>query len=155
LLSRLPKVRNIFWLFLLLSCNPAKRALQQKELIDKAIAEHVLNNPIPYTELIVPGDTTIIRDTSWIPFVLFDTLYLNDTVKITIEKWREITKTLMKTDTFIRTVTNEQAIRTLMEDRARVQQRLDSAEQKAKNYLWWLIALAVSVIVAILALIKK
>jgi hypothetical protein len=149
-------MRNIFALFLLLAaCNPAKKAVQQKTIIDKAIAEHILNNPIPYTELLVPGDTTIIRDTSWVPYVLFDTLYLNDTVKITIEKWREITKTLMKTDTFIRTVSNEQAIRTLMEDRARVQQRLDSAEQRAKNYLWWLIALAVAVVVSVLALLKR
>jgi hypothetical protein len=149
-------VRNIFALFLLLlACNPAKRAVQQKAIIDKAIAEHILNNPIPYTELLVPGDTTIIRDTSWVPYVLFDTLYLNDTVKITIEKWREITQTLLKTDTFIRTVSNDQALRALMEDRAKVQQRLDSAEQKAKNYLWWLIALAVAVVVSILALIKR
>ncbi len=124
---------------LLLACNPAKRAVQQKAIIDKAIAE----------------DTTIIRDTSWVPYVLFDTLYLNDTVKITIEKWREITQTLLKTDTFIRTVSNDQALRALMEDRAKVQQRLDSAEQKAKNYLWWLIALAVAVVVSILALIKR
>ena len=149
-------MRNIFALFLLLfACNPAKKAIKQKAIIDKAIAEHILNNPVPYTELLVPGDTTIIRDTSWVPYVLFDTLYVNDTVKITIEKWREITQTLLKTDTFIRTVSNEQAVRALMEDRAKVQQRLDSAEQRAKNYLWWMIALAVAVVVSVLALLKR
>jgi hypothetical protein len=149
-------VRNIFALFLLLAaCNPAKRALQQKALIDKAIAEHVLNNPVPFTELLVPGDTTIIRDTSWVPYVLFDTLYLNDTVKITIDRWRDIFNTIIKTDTFIRTVNNEAAIRRLMDDRAAMQQRLDASEQKAKNYLWWLIALAVAVVVSVLALLKR
>jgi hypothetical protein len=149
-------VRNIFALFLLLTaCNPAKRALQQKALIDKAIAEHVLNNPVPFTELLVPGDTTIIRDTSWVPYVLFDTLYLNDTVKITIDRWRDIFNTIIKTDTFIRTVNNEAAIRRLMDDRASMQQRLDASEQKAKNYLWWLIALAVAVVVSVLALLKR
>jgi hypothetical protein len=149
-------VRNIFLLLLLLTaCNPAKRALQQKALIDKAIAEHVLNNPVPFTELLVPGDTTIIRDTSWVPYVLFDTLYLNDTVKITIDRWRDIFNTIIKTDTFIRTVNNEAAIRRLMDDRASMQQRLDASEQKAKNYLWWLIALAVAVVVSVLALLKR
>ena len=149
-------MRNIFALFLLLTaCNPAKRALQQKALIDKAIAEHVLNNPVPFTELLVPGDTTIIRDTSWVPYVLFDTLYLNDTVKITIDRWRDIFNTIIKTDTFIRTVNNEAAIRRLMDDRASMQQRLDASEQKAKNYLWWLIALAVAVVVSVLALLKR
>jgi hypothetical protein len=149
-------VRNIFALFLLLTaCNPAKRALQQKALIDKAIAEHVLNNPVPFTELLVPGDTTIIRDTSWVPYVLFDTLYINDTVKITIDRWRDIFNTIIKTDTFIRTVNNEAAIRRLMDDRAAMQQRLDASEQKAKNYLWWLIALAVAVVVSVLALLKR
>ena len=143
-------------MFLLLTaCNPAKRALQQKALIDKAIAEHVLNNPVPFTELLVPGDTTIIRDTSWVPYVLFDTLYLNDTVKITIDRWRDIFNTIIKTDTFIRTVNNEAAIRRLMDDRASMQQRLDASEQKAKNYLWWLIALAVAVVVSVLALLKR
>ncbi len=149
-------MRNIFALFLLLTaCNPAKRALQQKALIDKAIAEHVLNNPVPFTELLVPGDTTIIRDTSWVPYVLFDTLYINDTVKITIDRWRDIFNTIIKTDTFIRTVNNEAAIRRLMDDRAAMQQRLDASEQKAKNYLWWLIALAVAVVVSVLALLKR
>jgi hypothetical protein len=149
-------VRNIFVLLLLLTaCNPAKRALQQKAIIDKAIAEHVLNNPVPFTELLVPGDTTIIRDTSWVPYVLFDTLYINDTVKITIDRWRDIFNTIIKTDTFIRTVNNEAAIRRLMDDRASMQQRLDASEQKAKNYLWWLIALAVAVVVSVLALLKR
>ena len=140
---------------LLTACNPAKKALQQKALIDKAIAEHVLNNPVPFTELLVPGDTTIIRDTSWVPYVLFDTLYLNDTVKITIDRWRDIFNTIIKTDTFIRTVNNEAAIRRLMDDRAAMQQRLDASEQKAKNYLWWLVALAVAVVVSVLALLKR
>jgi hypothetical protein len=149
-------VRNIIVLLLLLTaCNPAKRAVQQKAIIDKAIAEHILNNPIPYTELLVPGDTTIIRDTSWVPYVLFDTLYLNDTVKITIDRWRDIFNTIIKTDTFIRTVNNEAAIRRLMDDRASMQQRLDASEEKAKNYLWWLIALAVAVVVSVLALLKR
>jgi hypothetical protein len=148
--------RNIFILILLLlSCNPAKRALQQKALIDKAIAEHILNNPIPFTELLLPGDTTIIRDTSWIPYVLFDTLYINDTVKITIDRWRDIYSTIIKTDTFVRTVNNEIAIRSLMDERAKMQQRLDDSERKVKNYLWWLIALIAALLIVVLALIKR
>ena len=149
-------MRNIIILvLLLLACNPAKKALQQKALIDKAIAEHVLNNPVPYSELLIAGDTTVIRDTSWVPYVLFDTLYLNDTVKITIDRWRDIFNTIIKTDTFIRTVNNDAAIRRLMDERAAMQQRLDSSEQKAKNYLWWLIALAIAVVISVLALLKR
>lgn len=146
---------GILALVFLFSCNPVKKAMKRKKEIDKAIAEYVLENPIPYSEIIKPGDTSIIRDTMWLPLVLFDTLRINDTIKITIDRWRQITNTLFKTDTLIRVENNEKAIRQLMNHQASLDMQLAAANKKNETLLWWLIAMIVAVIVSILALIKR
>lgn len=139
----------------LFSCNPVKKAMKRKKMIDKAIAEYVLENPIPYSEIIKPGDTILVTDTMWLPLVLFDTLRVNDTIKITIDRWRQITNTLFKTDTIIRVENNEKTIRQLMNQQASLDMQLAAANKKNETLLWWLIAMIVAVIVSILALIKR
>jgi hypothetical protein len=146
---------GILALVFLFSCNPVKKAMKRKKEIDKAIAEYVLENPIPYSEIIKPGDTILVTDTMWLPLVLFDTLRVNDTIKITIDRWRQITNTLLKTDTLIRVENNEKAIRQLMNNQASLDMQLEAANKKNETLLWWLIAMIVAVIVSILALIKR
>ncbi len=137
-----------------LSCNPAKHAIRQKEAIDKAIAEHILNNPIPYSEILIPGDTIIVRDTLDHEVVLIDTFFIQDTVKIEIAKWRTIFRTNRVVDTFIRTVDNQKEVRRLMEERAAVQQRLSDSERRSNNLLWWLIACGVLLLISVLIRLK-
>jgi hypothetical protein len=91
----------------------------------------------------------------WLPLVLFDTLRVNDTIKLTIDRWRQITNTLFKTDTLIRVENNEKAIRQLMNHQASLDMQLAAANKKNETLLWWLIAMIVAVIVSILALIKR
>jgi hypothetical protein len=146
---------GILALVFLFSCNPVKKAMKRKKEIDKAIAEYVLENPIPYSEIVKPGDTILMTDTMWLPLVLFDTLRVNDTIKITIDRWRQITNTLFKTDTLIRVENNEKAIRQLMNHQASLDMQLAAANKKNETLLWWLIAMIVAVIVSILALIKR
>jgi hypothetical protein len=146
---------GILALVFLFSCNPVKKAMKRKKEIDKAIAEYVLENPIPYSEIVKPGDTILMTDTMWLPLVLFDTLRVNDTIKITIDRWRQITNTLFKTDTLIRVENNEKAIRQLMNNQASLDMQLAAANKKNETLLWWLIAMIVAVIVSILALIKR
>jgi hypothetical protein len=146
---------GILALVFLFSCNPVKKAMKRKKEIDKAIAEYVLENPIPYSEIVKPGDTILVTDTMWLPLVLFDTLRVNDTIKITIDRWRQITNTLFKTDTLIRVENNEKAIRQLMNNQASLDMQLAAANKKSETLLWWLIAMIVAVIVSILALIKR
>jgi len=146
---------GILALVFLFSCNPVKKAMKRKKEIDKAIAEYVLENPIPYSEIVKSGDTILVTDTMWLPLVLFDTLRVNDTIKITIDRWRQITNTLFKTDTLIRVENNEKAIRQLMNHQASLDMQLAAANKKNETLLWWLIAMIVAVIVSILALIKR
>jgi hypothetical protein len=146
---------GILALVFLFSCNPVKKAMKRKKEIDKAIAEYVLENPIPYSEIVKPGDSILVTDTMWLPLVLFDTLRVNDTIKITIDRWRQITNTLYKTDTLIRVENNEKAIRQLMNHQASLDMQLAAANKKNETLLWWLIAMIVAVIVSILALIKR
>jgi hypothetical protein len=146
---------GILALVFLFSCNPVKKAMKRKKEIDKAIAEYVLENPIPYSEIVKLGDTILVTDTMWLPLVLFDTLKVNDTIKITIDRWRQITNTLLKTDTLIRVENNEKAIRQLMNHQASLDMQLAAANKKNETLLWWLIAMIVAVIVSILALIKR
>jgi hypothetical protein len=140
---------------LLIGCNPVKRAMKRKVEIDKAIAEYVLENPVPYSEIVKPGDTILLTDTMYLPLVLLDTLRVKDTIKITMERWKQITNTLLKTDTLIRVENNEKAIRQLMNHQASLDMQLAAANKKSETLLWWLIAMIVAVIVSILALIRR
>jgi hypothetical protein len=146
---------GILALALLIGCNPVKRAMKRKAEIDKAIAEYVLENPVPYSEIVKPGDTILLTDTMYLPLVLLDTLRVKDTIKITMERWRQITNTLLKTDTLIRVENNEKAIRQLMNRQASLDMQLAAANKKSETLLWWLIAMIVAVIVSILALIRR
>lgn len=146
---------GILALTLLIGCNPVKRAMKRKAEIDKAIAEYVLENPVPYSEIVKPGDTILLTDTMYLPLVLLDTLRVKDTIKITMERWRQITNTLLKTDTLIRVENNEKAIRQLMNRQASLDMQLAAANKKSETLLWWLIAMIVAVIVSILALIRR
>jgi hypothetical protein len=146
---------GILALALLIGCNPVKRAMKRKAEIDKAIAEYVLENPVPYSEIVKPGDTILLTDTMYLPLVLFDTLRVKDTIKITMERWKQITNTLLKTDTLIRVENNEKAIRQLMNHQASLDMQLAAANKKSETLLWWLIAMIVAVIVSILALIRR
>jgi hypothetical protein len=146
---------GILALALLIGCNPVKRAMKRKAEIDKAIAEYVLENPVPYSEIVKPGDTILLTDTMYLPLVLLDTLRVKDTIKITMERWRQITNTLLKTDTLIRVENNEKAIRQLMNHQASLDMQLAAANKKSETLLWWLIAMIVAVIVSILALIRR
>jgi hypothetical protein len=146
---------GILALALLIGCNPVKRAMKRKAEIDKAIAEYVLENPVPYSEIVKPGDTILLTDTMYLPLVLLDTLRVKDTIKITMERWKQITNTLLKTDTLIRVENNEKAIRQLMNRQASLDMQLAAANKKSETLLWWLIAMIVAVIVSILALIRR
>ena len=146
---------GILALALLIGCNPVKRAMKRKAEIDKAIAEYVLENPVPYSEIVKPGDTILLTDTMYLPLVLFDTLRVKDTIKIKMERWKQITNTLLKTDTLIRVENNEKAIRHLMNRQASLDMQLAAANKKSETLLWWLIAMIVAVIVSILALIRR
>ena len=123
------------------SCNPVKRAMKKKAEIDKAIAEWILDNPMPYAEVLVPGDTIIIRDTIDYGIVVSDTIVKHDTVRIRMDRWRTVRETSRVVDTFIRTVSDHEQIRRLMDDRAALQSKVQTLETQKRLNFWIIVAL--------------
>jgi hypothetical protein len=138
-----------------LYCNPAKHAVNQKAIIDEAIAKWVLENPIPMSEIIVPGDTTFVRDTSWLPYLVWDTLVEMDTVRLVKIRYRTVREIVKTTDTVIRTVNNTAAIVRLSEEKNLLQGRLFGVEKTQERQRWWIISLIVLCVVLILTHIKR
>lgn len=126
-----------------LSCNPAKRALEQKRIIDEAIAKWVLENPIPMSEIMVPGDTIRIADTAWLPYLVWDTLVEKDTVRIVQIRYRTITERQTIRDTVVRTVNNTEAIIRLSDEKNLLQGKLYGSEKTQERQRWWIILLAI------------
>jgi hypothetical protein len=136
-------------------CNPAKRAFDQKRLIDEAIAQWVLENPIPMSELIVPGDTTFLRDTSWLPYLVWDTLMEHDTVRVVQIRYRTVREVVKTTDTLIRTVNNTEAIIRLSDEKNFLQGRLSASENAQKKQSMWLLLLTLLSLLLLVILIKR
>lgn len=136
-------------------CNPAKRAFDQKRLIDEAIAQWVLENPIPMSELIVPGDTTFLRDTSWLPYLVWDTLMEHDTVRVVQIRYRTVREVVKTTDTLIRTVNNTEAIIRLSDEKNFLQGRLSASENTQKKQSMWLLLLTLLSLLLLVILIKR
>ena len=138
-----------------LSCNPAKHALKQKELIDEAIAKYVLENPVPMSEIVVPGDTVRIADTTWLPYLVWDTIVEKDTVRLVQIRYRTITERQTIRDTVIRTVNNTEAIIRLSDEKNLLQGRLYAAEESRKRLNLWIMILALLALVLALTHIRR
>jgi len=136
-------------------CNPAKRAFDQKRLIDEAIAQWVLENPTPMSELIVPGDTTFLRDTSWLPYLVWDTLMEHDTVRVVQIRYRTVREVVKTTDTLIRTVNNTEAIIRLSDEKNFLQGRLSASENTQKKQSMWILLLTLLSLLLLVILIKR
>jgi hypothetical protein len=138
-----------------LFCNPAKRALDQKRLIDEAIAQWILENPIPVSEILVPGDSIIVRDTSWLPYLVWDTLMDRDTVRVVQIRYRTVREIVNVRDTLVRTVNNTEAIVKLNEDKSFLQGRLTASENAQRKQSLWLLILTLLSIILILLILKR
>lgn len=151
---------GVFWIGAVafaaaLSCNPARHAIRQKELIDEAIAKWVLENPVPMSEIMIPGDTLIFRDTAWVDSYVFDTVYLKDTVRITKTAYKTIREIVNVRDTVVRTVNNTEAIIKLQEEKNLLQGRLYGSEASQDRQRWWLILLSLVCCLLLYICIKR
>lgn len=142
-------------LLLLLSCNPVKRAMKQKEVIDQAVADYVLNNPVPFSELLVKGDTLVVRDTTYLPYLVWDTIVEKDTVKVVQVKTKLIREVQTVRDTIVRVQNNQQALNNLNAARWKVQEELKESEKTRKRQTWWIILLVMGTIILSLFHIKR
>jgi pyoverdine/dityrosine biosynthesis protein Dit1 len=137
------------------ACNPVKKALREKQQIDAAIAEWILNNPMPLDTLYVPGDTLTIYDTTVHIFYESDTVTIKDTVRITKTKWREVTKEVRIVDTVKLKYVDDRLAKTLQKEKHTLEGQIMQMEKEGRRKVWWLSGLAAALGITAGFMLKK
>lgn len=134
---------GLFWI---VSCNPVKKVLSDRQKLDKVAKEVVrLGYCANDTTVIVISDTLIETDTMTIleekPFLEI----INDTVYVTKWKTNNITKTLTIRDTIKATVVDGARVKLLQEDLLKANEERLVWKERANSYLGWLLILILSI----------
>lgn len=117
--------------FAFTSCDPVKRALQKKADIDAAIAQWVLENPMPIDSIYLTGDEVIIYRDTTITEVVHDTLRKTDVIRQT----KFVDRTITRTDTIVRTVVNDVLIRDMLDANNKMQGDVDRLKKDRKGLI--------------------
>lgn len=133
----------------LLSCDPVKRSLKKKEVIDAAIAEYVARNPPNSDTIYLPGIERIRYDTIVNENIYVDTIRIKDTVYIRKVRYQDIIKTVMKTDTMYRVLVDDGGAIMLKRQLDRTSGELDVKSRNAKGLLVAVIILSMALITAV------
>lgn len=129
------RIRILFSLLLLVlylsSCDPVKRALQKKAEIDAAIAQWVLENPMPVDTMYITGDEVIVYRDTTLREVIYDTLLQKEIVRLTKYIDRQVTRT----DTIVRTIVNDALIKDMLEVNNKMQGDVDRLKKDRKGLI--------------------
>lgn len=131
-----------FGFFWLLSCNPVKQVLSDRQKLDEVAKEVVrLGYCANDTIIVSKSDTLVEWDTLTIledkPFIEI----INDTVHITKWKTNTITKTLTIRDTIRATVVDNARLVLLQQDLFKANEERLNWKERANKYLGWLLVL--------------
>ena len=117
--------------FILASCNPVKKALRKKAEIDAAIAQWVLDNPLPIDSVYITGDEVIIYRDTTIKETVYDTLRQEEIVRLT----KFIDRHITRTDTIVKTVVNDVLVRDMLNVNNKMQGQIDSLQKDRKGLI--------------------
>ena len=117
--------------FILASCNPVKKALRKKAEIDAAIAQWVLDNPMPIDSVYITGDEVIVYRDTTIKETVYDTLRQKEIVRLT----KFIDRHITRTDTIVKTVVNDVLVRDMLNVNNKMQGQIDSLEKDRKGLI--------------------
>lgn len=117
--------------FILASCNPVKKALRKKAEIDAAIAQWVLDNPMPIDSVYITGDEVIVYRDTTIKETVYDTLKQKEIVRLT----KFIDRHITRTDTIVKTVVNDVIVRDMLNVNNRMQGQIDSLQKDRKGLI--------------------
>jgi hypothetical protein len=132
----------VFALLVFAGCNPVKRAMKQKQIIDDAISVWVLDNPMPLDSVFIEGDTIVRRDTFDHQIFIIDTVTIDNIRTLYRTQYKTITAYVTRTDTIIRTVNNSAAITRLMGQNAKLTGMVESKEKEKKKLTWLVVGLS-------------
>lgn len=132
----------------LLSCNPVKRVLKDRERFEE-LAKEVVRSGYCASDTIIQtkSDTLVTYDTIYEKGAEID-IYRTDTLRIPLTK--KITKTITIRDTIQKVVIDNARIKLLKADLAVISQKVEEYKDKAQTRLLWLILLLIAILVRIL-----
>ena len=134
----------------LLSCNPVKQVLRDKEKLDQ-VAEYVIENGYCANDTIIQSksDTLITYDTIYEKGSdIIRNILKTDTLRIPLTK--TLVKTIRITDTIQKVVVDNARIR-LLEAKLAVQtEKTEEYKAKAKSRLNWLLLILIAISVRLL-----
>lgn len=145
-------MRYLVILLIILSCNPVKQVLKDKNKLDK-VAEVVVKSGYCAndTTIITKSDTTIVHDTTYEVDTIIDLRYQNDTQYVKVPK--VITRTIVIRDTIKSVVVDNSRLNLFQReiDSLKIVNNLAKEEMNqwkkvAKQRWWnifWIIVLAV------------
>jgi hypothetical protein len=136
-------ILGVLWL---LSCNPVKQVLSDRQKFDE-VAKEVIRQGycVNDTTIVVKSDTLIEVDTLTLIDEKTFLEVVNDTVYITKWKTNTITKTLTIHDTIKATVVDGARVKLLQEDLLKANEERLNWKERANNYLGWLLILILSI----------
>lgn len=137
-------------LVLLWSCDPVKRSLKRKAVIDAAIADYVSRNPPKVDTLYKLGEIVNHYDTIVNENIYVDTIRIHDTVYVRKMQRVDIIKTIMQTDTMIRVILDDAASAILRTDKDQLIGELKAKDAANKRQSWaiYLLLGALSILLA-------
>jgi hypothetical protein len=154
----LKRMTNKLLLFalILLSCNPVKQVLNNKQKLDEVAKEVIkMGYCANDTTIVVKSDTLIEMDTFTIiaekPFIEI----INDTVYVTKWKTNNITKSVTIHDTIKAVVVDNSRVKLFQEESEEWQKRFIEQKQKASNLLFLLIFILSLIALSALAKLKR
>ena len=131
------------------SCDPVKRSLKKKEVIEEAIADYVARNPPKSDTVYLPGVERVRYDTIVNENIYVDTIRVQDTVYIRKVKYQDIVKTIMKTDTMFQVLVDDAGALLLKRQLDRQTGELDAKSRNAKGLLVAVIILSACLVTAV------
>ena len=133
----------------LLSCNPVKQVLRDKEKLDK-VAKYVIENGYCANDTIIQSksDTLITYDTIYEKNDIIRNILKTDTLRLSFTK--TLVKTIRITDTIQKVVVDNARIKLLEAKLAIQTEKVEEYKAKAKSHLNWLLLLLIAICVRLL-----
>ena len=131
------------------SCDPVKRSLKKKEVIEEAIADYVARNPPKSDTVYLPGVERVRYDTIVNENIYVDTIRVQDTVYIRKVRYQDIVKTIMKTDTMFQVLVDDAGALLLRKQLDRQTGELDAKKRNSKGLLVAVIILSACLVSAV------
>ena len=133
----------------LLSCNPVKQVLRDKEKLDK-VAKYVIENGYCANDTIIQSksDTLITYDTIYEKNDIIKSILKTDTLRVPFTK--TLVKTIRITDTIQKVVIDNARINKLEAKLALQTEKTEEYKAKANSRLKWLVLLLIAICVRII-----